>query len=280
MIISVLSGKGGTGKTTVSTNLATYLNSKGYKAQYMDFDVEEPNGFIFIKPNIETQEGVTVKNPYVDEDLCNNCGECARSCSFNAIAALKDKVTVFEKLCHSCGVCSLVCPQNAITEKEREIGFVDVGTKEGLMAIRGILNVGEPMGIPILKKLKGYIKSDYVNIIDSPPGSSCSVINSIEDSDYCILVTEPTVFGLHDLKIAVEVVRKMDIRFGIVINKSNNNDRLVENYCKNENIEILGRLPFDRKIAQSYSKGELLIENDKVTEALDAIISKIMEVIE
>lgn len=277
MNISVLSGKGGTGKTTISTNLAIALSNQGYKTQYLDFDVEEPNGFIFLKPFVISGEKVYVQVPQVNEELCNNCGLCGESCNFNAIVALKDKVTIFEKLCHSCGVCTLVCPQKAISEKDREVGFIEKGSRVELSAIRGVLNIGEPMGIPILRKLKEYLKEEYINIIDSPPGSSCSVINSVEDSDYAILVTEPTSFGLHDLDIAANVVSKMNINFGVVINKSNENDSIIEEYCRNKNIDIIGKITFDRRIAQEYSKGKLLIGNDEIDRVFDTITSKIME---
>lgn len=277
MNISVLSGKGGTGKTTVSTNLAALLNEKGYKTQYLDFDVEEPNGFIFLKPQVNQTISVNVKVPQINEELCDNCGDCARNCNFNAIGATKDKVLLFEKLCHSCGVCSLVCTKNAIDEVEREIGFIETGNSNGLDSIRGVLNIGEPMGVPILKQLRKHIKPDYINIIDSPPGSSCSVVNSIEKSDYSVLVTEPTPFGLHDLKIAVDVVRHMGIRFGVIINKSSERDGLIENYCDSENINIIGKVPFDKGIAMKYSKGQLLIEDDKLKGILDSIITRIME---
>lgn len=279
MNISILSGKGGTGKTTISTNLAALLNEKGYKAQYLDFDVEEPNGFIFLKPHIDQTIGVNVKVPQINEELCDNCGECAKNCNFNAIGVTRNKVIVFDKLCHSCGVCSLVCKKNAIEEVEREIGFIEKGNSNGLESIRGILNVGEPMGVPILKQLREHIKPDCISIIDSPPGSSCSVVNSIEKSDYSVLVTEPTPFGLHDLKIAVDVVRYLGINFGVIINKSSKRDDLIESYCESENINIIGKVPFDKEIAMKYSKGHLLIEGAKMKGILESIITRIMEVV-
>ncbi|EOD01356.1 ATP-binding protein [Caldisalinibacter kiritimatiensis] len=277
MYISVLSGKGGTGKTTISTNLASYLAQKGYKTRYLDFDVEEPNGFIFLKPDVSETEEVKVKVPKVDEDLCKHCGACANHCNFNALAVTKQKVLVFEKLCHSCGLCSVVCPVDAIEEVDREIGKIEIGKMNNLEAIRGVLNIGEPMGIPIIKQLREHVSDDYINIVDSPPGSSCSVVNSVEDSDYSILVTEPTEFGLHDLRIAVEVIKQMNIPFGVVINKSDENDDIIEDYCKEEGCEILGKIPFSKDIASKYSKGQLLFhENDKVAEEMDKIVSKVL----
>ncbi|KGG80451.1 (4Fe-4S)-binding protein [Caloranaerobacter azorensis H53214] len=277
MRISVLSGKGGTGKTTVATNLSYYLSKKGEKVQYLDFDVEEPNGFIFLKPEIENTFEVKVKVPQIDESSCTQCGLCAKKCNFNALSVTKNGVLVFEKICHSCGLCSLVCPVNAITEVEREIGKIEIGYTDNLKVVRGILNIGEPMGIPILKDLKKLITPDYINIIDSPPGSSCSVVHSVEGSDYGILVTEPTKFGLHDLEIAVNVIRQLGVPFGVVINKSDENDYIIEEFCKKQGIDIIERIPFDRSIAQKYSKGELL--DDKIfMEVFENIFSKIMEV--
>lgn len=276
MYISVLSGKGGTGKTTVSTNLAVYLASKGYKVRYLDFDVEEPNGFIFLKPKVMESIDVKVKVPSVDDNLCAGCGECARHCNFNALAVAKNKVIVFDKLCHSCGLCSIVCPTGAIHEIDRVVGKIEIGTTNNLEALRGILNIGEPMGIPIIKQLKKYVTDNYINIIDSPPGSSCSVVNSVEGSDYSILVTEPTKFGLHDLDIAVKVVKQMGIPFGIVINKSNTpDDLIIEEYCRKEKCEIIGKLPFLKEIAVKYSKGELILK-DSILVEMNKIHSKVI----
>ncbi|RKD34261.1 ATP-binding protein [Thermohalobacter berrensis] len=277
MNISVLSGKGGTGKTTISTNLAVRLTTKGYKTQYLDFDVEEPNGFIFLKPQIKNREDVAVKVPQIDEDLCNGCGLCAKKCNFNAISVVKGKVVLFEKLCHSCGLCSIICPQKAVTETDRVIGKIEKGFNGKLITYRGILNIGEPMGVPIIEKLQEQTKSDYINIIDSPPGSSCNVVHSIEGSDYSILVTEPTKFGLHDLKIAVKVVEKFNIPYGVVINKSQQ-DNIIEDFCNKNNIKIIAKIPFDRKIAHKYSKGDLLINDEKIASIFDSIISEVVEV--
>ncbi|MTI70877.1 MAG: (4Fe-4S)-binding protein [Firmicutes bacterium] len=258
MNISVLSGKGGTGKTTVATNLAVYLSSKGKNVQYLDYDVEEPNGFIFLKPKIQSVKDVKVRVPKIDSDKCIGCGECSKECRFNALAVINKGVVLFEKLCHNCGLCSLVCKENAITEKQRKIGEIDIGNKERLKVYRGKIDIGEPMGIPIIKELKNYLYKDSINIIDSPPGSSCSVVNTIDDSDYSVVVTEPTIFGLHDLEIAVNVIRQMNIPLGVIINKSGSEDNIIEEYLNSENIELLGKIPFSRDIAKAYSKGELI----------------------
>jgi len=254
MIISVLSGKGGTGKTLISVNLAAVLDN----VQYLDCDVEEPNGFIFLKPQLRGKEAVKVKNPIVDIEKCLACGQCVKACQFNSLALVKEKVIIFSKLCHSCGACLLVCPAQAITEIDREIGFVEEGTMGDLACYQGKLQVGEPMAIPIIKQLKTKINGQRNVILDCPPGSSCSVVNSIEGSDYCILVTEPTPFGFHDLQIAVSLVRKMGIPFGVIINKNQLGSNIILNYCQKEEIQILGAIPFSKEIARIYSEGKLL----------------------
>ena len=270
MQIAVLSGKGGTGKTTVSTNLAKLIN-----VRYIDCDVEEPNGFIFLKPqDIKSQE-VSIPVPYVDEDKCIHCKKCVDICQFNALVHT-DKVILFEKLCHGCGACEAVCPTNAIVEKDRPIGKIDVGHNGNMQCLGGTLNVTEPMAGPIISKLKGMI-DDKTTILDCSPGSSCNVVKPLLDVDYAILVTEPTEFGLHDLKIAVELVRKMDIPFGVIINRMSQEDNTTSRYLKEENINIVGTIPFDRDIAVMYSKGELLINDDKYKRMFTDITHNIEE---
>lgn len=256
MKIAVLSGKGGTGKTTVSASLAFTLKD----CQYIDCDVEEPNGAIFLKPEIKENSLVKVLVPEADLSKCNACGRCAKACQFNAIAVIKDKVLVFPEICHHCGACVIACPKDALREIERVIGVVE-SDSEGLF-LQGKLNVGEPISIPILRELKSRIKNDSIVIIDCPPGASCAVVQSIEDCDYCVLVTEPTPFGLHDLKIAVQLVKKMGLHFGVVLNKATENSTLIQEYCGNEGIELLMEIPFLREIAQSYSKGILPVQDD------------------
>ena len=257
MIISIASGKGGTGKTTVATNLASSLESD---VKLLDCDVEEPNAHIFIKPDRETSEVVSIPIPQIDESKCNFCGECAKICAYNSLAVLKDRVLVFPHLCHGCGGCSLLCPRKAITEIHKEIGVVEKGRTAELEFFSGILNVGEVMAPPLVRAVKRNVDSEKVNIIDAPPGTSCPVIESIKGSDFCVLVTEPTPFGLNDLILAVEVVRKLKILFGVVINRANLGDDKVEAYCENEKITIIMRIPFDRDIAVAYSKGIPLVE--------------------
>ena len=256
MIISVASGKGGTGKTTVSTSLA--LSVEG--AMLLDCDVEEPNSHLFIKPDIGEKENVYIPVPEVDEALCNGCGKCREICRYNAIAVLNDNVLVFEELCHGCGSCSYFCPQGAIHERDREVGVVEIGDKNGLQFIHGKLLIGTPMPTPVIKAVKKHIDPAKVNIIDVPPGTSCPVVESIKGSDYCILVTEPTPFGLHDLKLAVSVLQKMKIPFGVVINRSDLGDNKTKEYCDRNRIPLLMKIPFDRNIASAYARGVPLVE--------------------
>ncbi|WP_425446928.1 P-loop NTPase [Dethiothermospora halolimnae] len=278
MNIAVLSGKGGTGKTTLSTNLAYYISKKGYNTQYLDFDVEEPNGFIFLKPSIIDIKKVEVKVPDINKELCTGCGLCSEKCNFNALALVNKQIMFFEQICHSCGLCNIVCPNEAIAEVNRKIGIIERGERDNLICTRGVLDIGEPMGIPILRDMIKYLRNDLVNVIDAPPGSSCSVINSIEEADYCVLVTEPTKFGLSDLKIAYKVVERLGLKGGVVINRSDGEDTIIKNYCNMEGIPIIESIPYDKDIAIAYSKGDLMTSNKKFQNILETIISKIMEV--
>ena len=259
MIISVASGKGGTGKTTVATNLALSLRN----VQLLDCDVEEPNSHIFIKPEIKTKVPSHIPVPEIDLGRCTFCGKCQEVCEYNAMAVLKDNVLVFPELCHGCGACAYLCPQKAIKEVKRIIGFVEIGARGDLQFAHGRLNIGEAMAPPLIKAVKGYSNPSKTIIIDAPPGTSCPVIESIKGSDFCILVTEPTPFGLNDLILAVEVLRKLKISFGVVINRSDLGNRDTHAYCKKEKIRILMEIPFKKEIAMAYSKGILIIEDLK-----------------
>ena len=255
MIISVASGKGGTGKTTVATNLAFSIG----KTQFLDCDVEEPNANIFINAKINKKEDISLSIPNIDKEKCNYCRKCSDFCAYNALAVVGLNVLVFPELCHSCGGCGLVCPKDAINWDNRIIGKIEHGKSKDIDFYQGILNIGEMQAVPVIKALKRKIGKNKNVIIDVPPGTSCPVIESINSSDYCILVTEPTPFGLHDLKLAVEVVRHLNISFGVIINRDGIGDNKVETFCKSENIPILLKIPERKKIANLYSKGVALV---------------------
>jgi MinD superfamily P-loop ATPase len=251
MIVSIASGKGGTGKTTVAVNLALSLKD----VQLLDCDVEEPNVHLLLKPKINEVKPVYVSIPRINEGLCNQCGKCAEFCEYNALFVSSEKILVFPELCHSCGGCLIVCPTRAIVEEKRQIGTIKMGVADSIELVYGELGVSEPMPGPIIKEVKNQIKSNKTVIIDSPPGTSCPVIESVYKSDYCLLVAEPTPFGLHDLKIMVEVLDKIKIPFGVVINRVGIGDRKVYEYCGDKGVSILLEIPFQRKIAELYSRG-------------------------
>ena len=257
MIISIASGKGGTGKTTIATNLAVAL---GNDVNLLDCDVEEPNDHIFIQPKITHTEKVSLKVPQVDMNKCSLCGKCQEICQFQAIVVVGTTVLTFPELCHSCGGCMEVCPENAITEIDREMGIFESGSRNGLEFAYGRIFVGQVMAVPVIERVRAAVQPDKVNIIDAPPGTSCPVISSVKNTDFVILVTEPTPFGLNDLKLAVGMVKILAIPHGIIINRSDLGDEKVKEYAKEENIPILMEIPFDRQIAETYSKGKLLVE--------------------
>ena len=257
MRISIASGKGGTGKTTIATNLAVAL---GKGVSLLDCDVEEPNDHIFIQAEINHSEMVNVKVPEVDMGKCTLCGQCQEICQFKAIVVIGESVLTFPELCHSCGGCLEVCPENAITETNREMGLFESGSRDTLDFAHGRLFVGQAMAVPVIQRVKEHVESDKITIIDAPPGTSCPVINSVKNTDFIILVTEPTPFGLNDLKLAVGMVRALKIPYGIIINRSDLGDSKVTEYAKEENIPILMEIPFSRKIAEAYSRGSLMVD--------------------
>jgi len=254
--IAVASGKGGTGKTTVAVALAL---SAERPVRFLDCDVEEPNAHIFLKPQIRRSESVGIPIPSVDEAKCNACGECGRICQYHAIVSLKTKPLVFPELCHGCGGCAKVCPTGAITEVDREIGVVEVGTCDGIGFAQGRLNIGHPMSPPLIRAVKKHASDEGLTVIDCPPGTSCPVIAAVRGTDFVLLVTEPTPFGLHDLKLAVETVRELGLRFGVVINRADIGDGRVSDFCRTEDIPILLEIPEDRRIAEAYSRGESIL---------------------
>jgi MinD superfamily P-loop ATPase len=257
MIISIASGKGGTGKTTVATNLAMSIGSN---VRLLDCDVEEPNSHLFIRPVFEYTENISTPVPEVDEGKCTLCGKCGEICRFKAIIVIDKTVLPFEELCHSCGGCMRVCPVGAIKEKDRVLGTIQKGRRNGLEFIHGILRIGEAMSPPLIRKVRSFSHEGGVTIIDAPPGTSCPVIASMKGADFVLLVTEPTPFGLHDLKLAVGAVRLLGIPCGLVINRSDMGDDRVKIYAKQESLPVMMEIPFNRTIAEAYSRGELIIE--------------------
>ena len=260
MKIAIASGKGGTGKTTIATNLAFSLSQAGLYVQYLDCDAEEPNGHIFLKPEIESSEEVTVGVPEVDMAKCTGCRKCGQLCQYSAIICLKDKPMVFEQLCHSCGGCMAICPENAITEKQRKIGVAEFGKTNGTYFGHGRLDIGAIQTPALIRYVKKRIQKDAINIIDAPPGTSCPVIEAIKGSDFVLLVTEPTPFGLNDLVLAVDMVRQLKIPYAVAINKSDIGDDAVIKYCRQKKIKVLIQIPNNRKIAEYYSRGVILVE--------------------
>jgi len=259
--IAIASGKGGTGKTTIATNLAKAAAEKGAAVTYVDCDVEEPNGHIFLKPKIESRKDVMVSVPEVDKDKCSGCGKCGEVCQYGAIVHLGDKnVLTFDNLCHSCGGCWLLCPEQAIKQKQIKIGQVESGKAGNVNFIHGILSVGSVRSVSLIRQLKQAVDSEDLVIFDVPPGTSCPVVESLKEADFVLLVTEPTPFGLHDLRCAVELVRKMGLELGVIINRDGCGDDKVQKYCESEGVEILMRVKDDRRIAQAYSTGGMIVD--------------------
>lgn len=256
MKIAVVSGKGGTGKTTIASNLARTM-----KINYIDCDVEEPNGHIFLKPSIDETLAVTIANPVFDTQRCVACQKCVNVCQFNALAMVLNKVVLFHELCHGCGACVSVCPQGAIGEEGRVMGQITRGTSPWGGFLSGKINIHEPMGGPVISRLKDLSQSMGACLYDASPGTSCSVVKTLDKVDYGILVTEPSQFGLHDLKLAVALVREMKIPFGLVLNRKVEGETMIESYCQAENIGILASIPFSRKAAEMYARGQMLTDD-------------------
>jgi MinD superfamily P-loop ATPase len=249
--IAVASGKGGTGKTSVAVNLALSLGG----VQVLDCDVEEPNAHILLRPEVEETIPVELLVPRIIEDRCDYCGECARFCQYNALFVVGETAMVFPELCHSCGGCSIVCPRDAIVEEPRQIGRVLKGSAGDIDLVYGEINVGEPLSVPVILAVKKHIREGSTVILDAPPGTACPVVETVHGADFCLLVTEPTPFGLHDLQIAVEVVRELGVPMGVVVNFAGIGDRGVYDFCEKRDIPIMMEIPFDRRIAELYSRG-------------------------
>jgi len=277
MIVSVASGKGGTGKTSVAVNMALSVGN----VQFIDCDVEEPNVHLLLHPKLHKVQSVYTFIPLVNEALCSHCGDCSKFCQYNAIFASPQKVLVFPDLCHSCGGCELVCPKKAIGWEKYRIGTLKFGSVGDLTLVYGELEVGKPLAVPVIKAVKQQITKGKIVILDSPPGASCPFVETVRGSDFCVLVTEPTPFGLHDLKITVQVLRKMLVPFGVIVNRAGVGDKKVYDYCKEENIRILMDIPYERKIAELYSRGvPFSLEMPEWTEKFQTLYGDIRQLVE
>jgi MinD superfamily P-loop ATPase len=264
----VLSGKGGTGKTTVAVNLARLTG-----AGYIDCDVEEPNGFIFLKPERVYSETVDVDSPVIDENKCTLCGKCAKTCRFHALVGTRKGIKVFAQLCHACGACEIVCDANALSYRKRRVGCIEKAESEGIPVWRGVLDVGEPMGVPVIRALLKQLPQSNT-ILDCPPGTSCSVVAAISHADAALLVTEPSLFGQHDLDLAVKLLKQRGIPCAVVINKSVSDNHIIDDYCTEKHLKIIGRLPLSRDAAQVCSRGDMLISIPEYKSAFENIAQK------
>lgn len=273
MKIAIASGKGGTGKTSIASSLAT-VAAESRSVTYLDCDVEEPNGAILLKPTLSETRPVTVSVPSVDPARCTGNGTCGKICQYGAILSLNRRVMVFPTLCHGCGGCWLACPNGAIRETFREIGQIHLGRVGSIRFVEGLLNIGEAMSPPVIRQVKAAAPPANLVIVDSPPGTSCPVVESVRGSDYVILVTEPTPFGLHDLRMAVDLLRTLRLPFGVVVNRARDVEDSTTQFCRTEGIEVLAAIPDDRRIAEAYSMGELMCRVEpKYWELFEALLN-------
>lgn len=274
MKIAVLSGKGGTGKTFVSVNLATILEN----SIYADCDVEEPNGELFLSPNITDNEKVSILIPQFNQNKCIGCKKCVDNCKFHALAFIKNTPLLFTEVCHSCGVCSYVCKSDAINEIKKQVGIIQIGKVKNMQFLSGKMNLKEVSGVPIIKKILEKLPDDKDVVIDCPPGSGCAVMESIKDADYCLIVAEPTEYGKENLDMVNELVTVFKKPYSVILNKDMKKENPVETYCKENKIEIIAKIPFDREIAKKNGSGDVLVEIDKnINMTFNNILEKIKE---
>ncbi|MHB1314531.1 MAG: nucleotide-binding protein [Christensenellales bacterium] len=270
MKIAVLSGKGGTGKTLVSVNLAAAAQSV-----YIDCDVEEPNGHLFFKPEGLQKEEISVRIPKVNKDLCNGCRKCVDFCKFNALAYVQNNLLVFDDVCHSCGGCVLLCAQKALSEQEKVIGYIQKGSSDNAIVYSGVLNTGEASGIPIIRKLMERNRNEScLTFVDCPPGSACIVMECIKNADYCIFVTEPTLFGVHNTAMVYELVKIFGKPYGAILNKCLGTENLAEEFCQKNDMKVLGRIPYDKDLGLINSNAQIAA---RVSEEYNAMFMNLLQ---
>jgi MinD superfamily P-loop ATPase len=274
MRVAVASGKGGTGKTTLAVCLARELGRRGERVTYVDCDVEEPNGHIFLKPTFDGRAPVELLVPSAETGGCTGCGRCSEFCQFNAIVSVRDTVLVFPNLCHGCGGCILACPEGVLREVAHEVGVVERGSADGISVVRGTLTVGKPLPVPVVRAARAAAPADGLTIIDAPPGTACPAVEAIRGTDRVILVAEPTPFGLHDLDLALKMVRELGLEASVVVNRCDVGGAGVRQYAEGAGIPVIAEIPHDRAVAEAYARGDLPC---RASEALHEAVARLAE---